>query len=513
MGFLRRLTEEDYLQHLYERDPARFVALTVIGLLAAAVAGLVPVAVGIGSHVLGLSLEDFLAALGLIYIPTTIVGVSFAISFRRGLRALRRPLAETKADDSLATETLATASTLPADAAIALGTRAFLLVVPVASLVIPLLGDDLSVSAVTQILIGSLLSIAAVTAGAQLYLELACQPIRAALDRHQLGVEGRALQLTGRLVIGIAVTLFYAAAITGAVFIDPDSNGLFVLFAVAAAISLVLVGFGSLPLSLTILHPIRRLITGTKSVSAGDLETEVPVTSSDELGELTASFNQMVGDLRRRSEELRSSRARIVTASDEARRSVERDLHDGAQQNLVLLSLKLGMIEESLGADPSRAGELLAESRADLQTALAELRDLAHGIYPAALTSGGIAPAIKAAAGRGAIAATIESSGLGRYRPELEAAVYFCCLEALQNASKYAGDGAAATVRLEETEGWLRFEVADDGAGFDPSRGSAGAGLQNLADRIGALGGEVETESAPGQGTVVSGAIPVQASV
>ena len=237
------------------------------------------------------------------------------------------------------------------------------------------------------------------------------------------------------------------------------------------------------------------------------------MTSSDELGELTASFNQMVGDLRRRSEELRSSRARIVTASDEARRSVERDLHDGAQQNLVLLSLKLGMIEESLGADPSRAGELLAESRADLQTALAELRDLAHGIYPASLTSGGIAPAIKAAAGRGAIAATIESSGLGRYRPELEAAVYFCCLEALQNASKYAGDGAAATVRLEETEGWLRFEVADDGAGFDPSRGSAGAGLQNMADRIGALGGEVETESAPGQGTVVSGAIPVQASV
>ena len=231
MGFLRRLTEEDYLQHLYERDPARFVALAVIGLLAAAAGALVPVAVGIGSHVLGLSLEEFLAALGLIYIPTTIVGVSFAISFRRRLRALRRPLAETKADDSLATETLATASTLPADAAIALGTRAFLLVVPVASLVIPLLGDDLSVSAVTQILIGSLLSIAAVTAGAQLYLELACQPIRAALDRHQLGVEGRALQLTGRLVIGIAVTLFYAAAITGAVFIDPDSNGLFVLFA------------------------------------------------------------------------------------------------------------------------------------------------------------------------------------------------------------------------------------------------------------------------------------------
>ena len=491
MGFLRRLTEEDYLQHLYERNPARFVALAVIGLVAAAAGALVPVAVGIGCHVLGLSLEEFLAALGLIYIPTTIVGVSFALSFRRRLRALRRPLAETKADDSLAAETLATASTLPSDAAIALGTRASLVVVPVASLVIPLLGDDLTVRAVTQILIGSLLSIAAVTAAAQLYLELACQPIRAALDRHQLDVEGRTLQLTGRLVIGISVMLFYAAAITGAVFIDPDSNGLFVLFGIAAAISLVLVGFGSLPLSLTILHPIRRLITGTKSVSSGDLETQIPVTSSDELGELTANFNQMVHDLRRRSEELRTSRARIVSSSDEARRGVERDLHDGAQQNLVLLSLKLGMIEESLGEDPDRAAALLAESRSGPPDRARRTSRSRPRHLPAALTSGGIAPAVKAAAGRGAIQATVESDGLGRYRPELEAAVYFCCLEALQNASKYAGEGATATVRLEESEGWLRFEVADDGVGFDPSNGSTGAGLQNMADRIGALGGEV----------------------
>ena len=201
-------------------------------------------------------------------------------------------------------------------------------------------------------------------------------------------------------------------------------------------------------------------------------------------------------------------RARIVAASDESRRRVERDLHDGAQQNLVLLNLKLGQIERAAAGNPELK-PLIAESRAELERALGELRDLAHGIYPQVLTSDGLAAALSEASANSAIRVTIESNGAGRYPVEIEAAAFFCCLEALQNASKHAGEGASVTVSLSETDGELRFEVADDGIGFDPASVNGSAGLQNMADRIGALGGELAVDSAPGSGTRVSGSVPV----
>ena len=278
---------------------------------------------------------------------------------------------------------------------------------------------------------------------------------------------------------------------------------------------LIVATFGlavALPVTQNALDPVRDLIEGTHRVARGDLGAEVPVTSTDELGELAASFNEMIEGLREREqfrEELRASRARIVTAADTARREVERDLHDGAQQRLVLTGLKLGLAQRQLDADQSTAKATLEEVRIELDRALAELRDLAHGIYPAALENEGLAGALREAAQLAAIPTTVDSDGLSRYGPELEAAVYFCCLEALQNAGKHAGEDARASVRLTERASTLKFEVADDGAGFDLNAALTNSGLQNMADRIGALGGELQIESAPGAGTTIAGTIPL----
>jgi signal transduction histidine kinase len=148
----------------------------------------------------------------------------------------------------------------------------------------------------------------------------------------------------------------------------------------------------------------------------------------------------------------------------------------------------------------------------DVESALDELRTLAQGIYPPLLSSSGLAEALAAASRRTPMPVRLKTDGVGRYQPELEAAVYYCCLEALQNASKHAGDGASACLRLWEEAGNLRFEVDDDGAGFDPAHGIAGAGLTNMRDRIGAVGGSLRIESAPGAGTNVHGAVPTGAS-
>jgi signal transduction histidine kinase len=257
----------------------------------------------------------------------------------------------------------------------------------------------------------------------------------------------------------------------------------------------------------SVVDPIESVITATERVRAGDLEVSLPIISGDELGTLARSFNEMVGGLREREHlhrELRASRERIVAAADEERRRVERNIHDGAQQLLVLSQLKVGMLER----DPGNA-ELVAEIRADLERALSELRDLAHGLYPPLLEAEGLVGALREAANRAGLPTSVDCDGAGRYRPEVEAAIYFCCLEALQNAGKHAGEGASATISLRHEEGSLRFEVADDGAGFHASNNGSGRGLQNMRDRIGALGGTVRIESAPGGGTTVAGQIPV----
>ena len=228
--------------------------------------------------------------------------------------------------------------------------------------------------------------------------------------------------------------------------------------------------------------------------------------------QLDSALQSTLDEVRRQAEELQASRARIVAASDAARRQIERNLHDGAQQHLVALAVNLRLARQIAESDIDVAKEMLEQLGHDLQDAVQELRNLAHGIYPPLLVDRGLPEALSAAGGRAALPTTVTAEGLGRYSPEAEAAVYFCCLEAMQNAGKHAGDGSTMTVRVWEDEGALLFEVADDGAGFDPSaQRTPGAGFVNMGDRVGAIGGTFGVQSAPGRGTRVSGRIPVPA--
>jgi len=222
---------------------------------------------------------------------------------------------------------------------------------------------------------------------------------------------------------------------------------------------------------------------------------------------LDAALHDSLELLRRQAQDLQASRARIVAAADAERRRIERDLHDGAQQYLVAIAVKAGVVQRLADRDPGRSREMLDELVGDTQLALDELRNLAHGIYPPLLSGGGLCEALAVTCRRAVLPTELVTADLRRYPPEVEAAVYFCCVEALQNAAKYAGTGATARVALWETGDALLFEVRDDGAGFDPARSSPGAGLTNRSDRLGAVGGTLAVESGPGAGTRVKGAI------
>jgi signal transduction histidine kinase len=213
-------------------------------------------------------------------------------------------------------------------------------------------------------------------------------------------------------------------------------------------------------------------------------------------------------ELRQRNEELQASRLRIVTAADASRRAIERDLHDGAQQHLVALSVKLGLVREIIKEDPRMAAELLEELRTDLQNANATFRELAHGIYPPLLRNHGLGEALRSVTRRVALPYQVDVDLPRRYPEEIEAAVYFCCLEAIQNAGKYAGPGASIEVGIQAEPGRLSFAVIDNGVGFE-ARGDEGHGFVNMTDRLGAIGGVLRVESAPGSGTAVRGEIPI----
>jgi signal transduction histidine kinase len=217
----------------------------------------------------------------------------------------------------------------------------------------------------------------------------------------------------------------------------------------------------------------------------------------------------LTSELLARLEDLRASRQRLVAAQDEERRRLERNLHDGAQQNLVAIKVKLGLAEIFAEKDPARARATLAELKADADEALETLRDLARGIYPPLLADKGLAAALESQARKATLPVTVDVDGVGRYPQDVEAAVYFCTLEALQNVQKYA-EATRATVRLADAGRELHFEISDDGKGFDPSTVRKGAGLTNMADRLDALGGGVDIDSTPGGGTRLLGRVPTQ---
>jgi signal transduction histidine kinase len=224
---------------------------------------------------------------------------------------------------------------------------------------------------------------------------------------------------------------------------------------------------------------------------------------------LDSALQESLDRLRKQAVELQASRGRLVAAADAERRRIERNLHDGAQQHLVALSVKVRLVEQLAERDPERSKELMNQLQDDVRSAVEELRSLAHGIYPPLLSSAGLGEAMSAACRRAPLPASVDADGVGRYSPEIEAAVYFCCLEALQNAAKHAGPGASARVRIWEEAGGLLFEVSDDGTGFENGGRAEGAGLTNMRDRLGAVGGTLRVESAGDRGTRVQGAVPV----
>jgi signal transduction histidine kinase len=207
-------------------------------------------------------------------------------------------------------------------------------------------------------------------------------------------------------------------------------------------------------------------------------------------------------------EELRASRQRLVSAQDEERRRLERNIHDGAQQQLVALTVKLRLLEQVANRDPTKAAEMASQLQTATTETLEDLRDLARGIYPPLLADQGLAAALQAQARKSTLTVTVEAADLGRFPQDVEAAVYFSCLEALQNVAKYART-SHVTISLALSNGRLSFSVTDDGVGFDPAASTYGTGLQGIADRIDALDGTFEIASSVGAGTVVNGSIPV----
>jgi signal transduction histidine kinase len=207
--------------------------------------------------------------------------------------------------------------------------------------------------------------------------------------------------------------------------------------------------------------------------------------------------------------ELQLSRGRIAASADRERRRIERDLHDGAQQHLVALRIELELAEDLVRRDPEQAIERLQELEHAVDEALEEVRALAHGVYPSLLADQGLGEALRAAGARCPMSVEVEAGDVGRYPPEVESAVYFCVLEALQNALKHAAGARRVVVRLSERpRGQLGFSVRDDGIGACEGAIRPGVGITNMRDRLAAVGGDVEVSSTPGVGTTVRGRAP-----
>ncbi|MCX6463030.1 MAG: histidine kinase, partial [Pseudonocardiales bacterium] len=253
-------------------------------------------------------------------------------------------------------------------------------------------------------------------------------------------------------------------------------------------------------------------VLGAEERALGEVATRLAVVLHNRL--LDEALSVTLADLRRANADLQASRARLVSTADAERRRIERDLHDGAQQHLVALAVGLRLVRDGIRDGSGNGGAsadvaLLDELDRGVRESITALRDLAHGIYPPLLRDAGLPDALRAAAARSPLTVqVVEDGAVGRHPEPVEAAVYFCCLEALQNAAKHA-PGSTVTLTLSHRDGALGVTVADDGPGFDAEAAGRGTGLQNMADRLGAVGGSVRWNSEPGAGTVVSASVPV----
>jgi signal transduction histidine kinase len=231
----------------------------------------------------------------------------------------------------------------------------------------------------------------------------------------------------------------------------------------------------------------------------------VHAASSYALGAL--ENERLVGQLQTSLGELAESRGRIVAEADRERRRIERDLHDGAQQRLVALRIKLGMVAERLDVESPEVADAVRGLERDIDVTIDEVRSFARGVYPPLLAERGLGEALRAAGRSAQLPTTVDVKAIGRFRPEIEATVYFACVEGLQNVAKHARGASNVAIAVSHNP-HLRFEVRDDGEGFDVETVARGAGLTNLRDRLEAVGGELRVESAPGSGTTIHGSIP-----
>jgi signal transduction histidine kinase len=207
--------------------------------------------------------------------------------------------------------------------------------------------------------------------------------------------------------------------------------------------------------------------------------------------------------------EVRASRTRLLAAADTERQRIARDLHDGAQQRLVVLRIELELAAEDAEHDNPEEAATLRGFSTEIEQALEEFRSMTSEIYPAILSDRGIADALRAVALRAAVPTLVEVGTLAEYPLEIGTAVYFCCVEALQNVAKHAPGANGAQIVIGEQNSVLRFSVTDDGPGFRKDEARLGAGMINMRDRMAAVGGELKIRSAPGQGTSISGQIPL----
>jgi signal transduction histidine kinase len=216
---------------------------------------------------------------------------------------------------------------------------------------------------------------------------------------------------------------------------------------------------------------------------------------------------QLTAELRATIDELRASRRRLVEAQDAERRKIERNLHDGAQQQLIALAIQLGLLAEAAD-DPGLIRQAIPELKAQLSAALDDLRALARGIYPPLLADQGLVVALRAQVNRSPVPVVLEADQVGRYSPDAESTIYFCALEALQNVAKHAR-ASRVVIRLAGNGDGLEFSVTDDGAGLPSTGLRTGSGMQGMTDRLAAHGGTLDVRSEPGQGTTISGRLPV----
>jgi signal transduction histidine kinase len=270
--------------------------------------------------------------------------------------------------------------------------------------------------------------------------------------------------------------------------------------------SVALIGAYSGYLTRAVVLPVRRVAGAIGRLADGDLQARVSERGAGEVGVLERGFNTMAATLARQRAELAASRSRIVTSADQARRRIERDLHDGIQQRLVSLVLEVRATQAGLPPDRHELAEPLDRLAEGLGEAVDELREISRGIHPAILSEAGLGPAVKTLARRSAVPVELELDVPGRLPEPVEVAAYYVVSEALTNTAKHA-HATTVTVRARLADGMLRLQVADDGVGGASTGG--GSGLLGLADRVEALGGTIALVSTAGEGTTLSAELPV----